>query len=130
VCIEGDASIAKPRRPYAGGALLYALQDAGSRLKAHQMADYFPLISRAVAGLAKNESENRRALYDRARVALVAQLREITPALSDLDIIREQADLEKAIRRVESLHAAQSKAKVGTVTPIAPMPRLFPHSTD
>ena len=39
------------------------------------MADYYPLISRAVAGLEKNNGENRRALYERARAALLAQLR-------------------------------------------------------
>ena len=38
------------------------------------MADYYPLIARAVAGLDKNTGENRRALYERARAALVAQL--------------------------------------------------------
>ena len=31
------------------------------------MADYHPLIARAVAGLDKNTGENRRALYERAR---------------------------------------------------------------
>ena len=43
------------------------------------MADYFQLISLAVASLAKNSSENRQALYGRGRVALVEQLRQITP---------------------------------------------------
>ena len=37
------------------------------------MADYHPLIARAVAGLEKNSGENRRALYERARIALVAE---------------------------------------------------------
>jgi len=35
------------------------------------MADYHPLIARAVAGLDKNTGENRRSLYERARTALV-----------------------------------------------------------
>ena len=39
------------------------------------MADYLPLIARAVETLEKNSGENRRALYERARTALVAQLR-------------------------------------------------------
>ena len=39
------------------------------------MADYYPLISRAVAALEKNSGENRRAIYERARAALLAQLR-------------------------------------------------------
>ena len=34
------------------------------------MADYYPLIARAVAGLDKNTGDARRALYERARAAL------------------------------------------------------------
>ena len=45
------------------------------------MADYHPLISRAVAGLDKTNGESRRALYERARAALLAQLRRVTPSL-------------------------------------------------
>ena len=37
------------------------------------MADYYPLIARAVTGLEKNTGEARRALYERARTALVVQ---------------------------------------------------------
>lgn len=66
------------------------------------MADYFPLIARAVAGLDKNTGENRRALYDRARTALVNQLRGVEPALDESDITRERLALEEAIRRLEA----------------------------
>ncbi len=66
------------------------------------MADYYPLITRAVAGLEKNTGEARRALYDRARTALVEQLRGVTPSLSESDITRERLALEEAVRRVES----------------------------
>ena len=45
------------------------------------MADYYPLISRAVGALEKNNGENRRVIYDRARAALLAQLRGVTPLL-------------------------------------------------
>jgi hypothetical protein len=47
------------------------------------MADYYPLIAKAVTGLEKSTGEARRGLYDRARSALVAQLRGVTPALSE-----------------------------------------------
>jgi hypothetical protein len=66
------------------------------------MADYYPLIERAVNGLDKNTGENRRALYDRARAALVSQLRGVVPALDETDITRERLALEEAIRKVEA----------------------------
>jgi hypothetical protein len=66
------------------------------------MTDYHPLIARAVDGLAKNTGEARRALYERARAALVAQLRGVEPALSESDITKERLALEEAIRKVEA----------------------------
>ncbi len=71
------------------------------------MADYYPLISRAVAGLERNSGENRRALYERARAALLAQLRGVTPALNESDITRERLALEESIRKVEAEAARQ-----------------------
>jgi hypothetical protein len=76
------------------------------------MADYYPLISRAVGGLEKNTGENRRALYDRARVALVNQLRGVQPALEESDITRERLALEEAIRKVEAEAAKRVRAEV------------------
>src|SRR5471032_685472 len=73
------------------------------------MADYFPLIARAVAGLDKNTGENRRALYERARTALVAQLRSVDPALNESDITRERLALEESIRKVEAEAAKRSR---------------------
>jgi hypothetical protein len=66
------------------------------------MADYHALISRAVAGLEHNTGENRRVLYDRARSALLNQLRGVDPPLDESDITRERLALEEAIRRVEA----------------------------
>ena len=71
------------------------------------MADYYPLIARAVAGLAKNSGENRRGVYDRARTALLTQLRSIQPALPESDITRERLALEESIRKVEAESARQ-----------------------
>ena len=72
------------------------------KLNQDSMADYHPLIARAVAGLEKNTGENRRALYERARTALVAQLRGVVPALDESEITRERLSLEEAIRKVEA----------------------------
>src|SRR5215213_557044 len=73
------------------------------------MADYHPLIARAVAGLERNTGENRRALYERARVALVAQLRGVVPALDESEITRERLSLEEAIRKVEAESARHAR---------------------
>ena len=44
------------------------------------MADYYPLIARAISGLDPSApGEQRRALYERARSALIAQLRSVQP---------------------------------------------------
>ncbi len=66
------------------------------------MADYYPLIAKAVTGLDKSTGEARRALYERARNALVTQLRGVSPSLSEQDITRERLALEEAIRKVEA----------------------------
>ena len=81
------------------------------------MADYYPLIARAVGGLDDNTGENRRALYERARGALVNQLRGVDPPLDEDEITRERLALEEAIRRVETDAVAhvepKAAAKVG-----------------
>ena len=73
------------------------------------MADYYPLIARAVTGLDKSTGEARRALYERARNALVTQLRGVQPALSESEITRERLALEEAIRKVEAEAARKSR---------------------
>jgi hypothetical protein len=75
------------------------------------MADYFPLIARAVAGLDKNTGENRRALYERARTALVTQLRSVEPALEESEITRERLALEESIRKVEAEAVKRARAE-------------------
>src|SRR5579872_4178060 len=74
------------------------------------MADYQPLIARAVNGLDNNTGENRRALYDRARSALVAQLRSVDPPLEESDITQERLALEDAIRKVEAETAKRARS--------------------
>ena len=75
------------------------------------MTDYHPLISRAVEGLERNTGEARRALYERARTALVTQLRAVEPALSESEITRERLALEDAIRKVEAEAARNSRTE-------------------
>jgi hypothetical protein len=75
------------------------------------MADYYPLIARAISGLDPSApGEQRRALYERARSALIAQLRSVQPPLTESEITRERLSLEEAVRKVESEAAARSRA--------------------
>jgi hypothetical protein len=55
-----------------------------------------------VQGLSPNTLEARRALYDKARAALLKQLRSADPALTDSQITKERLLLEDAIRRIET----------------------------
>lgn len=67
------------------------------------MADYYSLIKKAVARLDPSAPhESRRAIYARAGAAQLAQLRSISPPLSETEIAREQFALEEAVRRVEA----------------------------
>src|SRR6478609_10083836 len=74
------------------------------------MADYYPLIARAIAGLDPSApGESRRALYERARAALIQQLRGVQPPLSESEITRERLSLEEAVRKVESEAAQRAR---------------------
>jgi hypothetical protein len=87
------------------------------------MTDYHPLIARAVEGLDKGTGETRRALYERARTALVTQLRSVEPALSETEITKERLALEDAIRKVEAEVARKSRAELREPRPPMPAPR-------
>lgn len=75
------------------------------------MADYYPLIARAVAGLENSTGEARRAMYERARTALIAQLRGVDPPLSESEITRERLALEEAVRKVEAEAAQRARTE-------------------
>jgi len=88
----GDASQAP-----AGAVLIRIDQHSGAVL-----ADYYALMAYAAATLEKNTAASRRALYERARTSLVAQMRKLDPPLTESAIRHEQFALEEAIRRLES----------------------------
>jgi hypothetical protein len=75
------------------------------------MADYYPLIARAIAALDANASGGqRREVYERARSALIAQLRGFDPPLSEADITHHRLSLEEAVRKVESEVAQRARS--------------------
>src|SRR5215469_10224203 len=82
------------------------------------MTDYYPLIARAIAGLEKNTGDQRRALYERARTALVAQLRGLDPPLSESEITRERLALEESIRKVEAEAARKARLETPRINPV------------
>jgi hypothetical protein len=65
------------------------------------MADYKELIRRAIQALPENNGASRRAVYEKARAALVGQLRGLDPPLSAREITQHRLQLEDCIRQVE-----------------------------
>jgi hypothetical protein len=76
--------------------------------------------------LGQNNPDERRALYERARAALLAQLRSVEPALSGAEITKERLALEEAIHKVE---AEATRKALGGPRPeqrvASPIPRPF-----
>jgi hypothetical protein len=66
------------------------------------MADYYHLISNAIAALDEKGSEARHAFYDRARAILADKLEKAAPPLPETIIEQERLALEDAISRVEA----------------------------
>jgi len=70
------------------------------------MADYYPLIVKAVTGL---NAQDRHMLYQRGRDTLLAELRAVKPRLSERVIIDERIAFEDAIRRAEAEMARRAQ---------------------
>ena len=70
------------------------------------MADYYPLISRALSGLENNTPEARQKLYEQARRILNDQL-----VSSELERARERRSLELAILQIEYNASASQSAR-------------------
>ncbi len=85
------------------------------------MPDYYPLLTRAISGLERNTREARLGVFDRARQALLKQLKGVSPPLAEAEITRERLVLEEAIKRIEN-EAAQKEPE----TPRAPPPPREP----
>jgi hypothetical protein len=88
------------------------------------MADYYSLLSRAVSNLPKSSPASaRRAIYDRARKALIGQLRSLKPALPESDIAREENALDAAVSRLEAEFGPPAAAPPAPPTPPPPPSR-------
>ncbi|KAF0229577.1 MAG: putative CheA signal transduction histidine [Beijerinckiaceae bacterium] len=88
------------------------------------MADYYPLLSRAIAGLAGRPESDRHAIYGRAREALERQLRGFEPPLGDEAIRAELAALEETIARIEDEQNGRSAEALPTAPPAPSEPKI------
>lgn len=90
------------------------------------MAEYYPLLAKAVAGLPNATPDVRRAVYDRARKALLTQLRNLEPPVAEADIARESEALDGAVARLEAELAGrdgQQEAVPPATQPAAQAPK-------
>jgi hypothetical protein len=92
------------------------------------MADYQPLLARAVSGLKDPTPETRRALYERARAALLAQMRSLDPPVPEADIARENTALDEAIGRLEKELAPATASETAQLEPASETAQLEPGS--
>jgi hypothetical protein len=92
------------------------------------MPDYYPLLTRALSGLERNTREARLAIYDRARQALLKQLKGVSPPLAEAEITRERLVLEEAIKRIDS-ETAQKEEQTSRTPPSPREPSRPPVTT-
>jgi hypothetical protein len=90
------------------------------------MADYYPVLTRAISGLETNTAETRRGVYERARQAIVKQLRSYDPPLSESEITKERLNLEEAVRRIEAEHRTAQNAAAQAAQAAQPAPSSEP----
>jgi hypothetical protein len=92
------------------------------------MADYYPLLARAVAALPNSTRDTRAAIYERARKALLGQLRSLDPPVSEEHLKNESDALDSAIARLEAELAQEPAPAPSAPAPVkaAPPPRPVP----
>ncbi|MEN3931226.1 hypothetical protein WJT86_09170 [Microvirga sp. W0021] len=89
------------------------------------MADYYPLIARAIEGLTDKSPAVRKAVYERARNALISQLKTLEPPVSVSDLERERVALDQAIVAVEALYVQPTPQEAETHIPQEPAQQLL-----
>ncbi|GAB5377662.1 MAG: hypothetical protein AcusKO_41240 [Acuticoccus sp.] len=75
------------------------------------MTDFYSVLQRAVSSLPDGSGPNRRAVYDKARKALLKQLQSFDPPLPSSDVTAQRLALEDAIRKIENEIARQIRTQ-------------------
>ncbi len=83
-----------------------------------RMTNYYPALARAVSGATRSADE-RRVVYQRAHRALLEQLREARPPVSELHILQELECLDEAIRKTEAAIRRSGLRRVAVQSEIA-----------
>ena len=87
-----------------------AISDQTTMSQRRLDADYYPMIARAVASLSTDTEEQRAALYERARRALLNHLQSMQPPFSDGEIAAELSAIEQAVRQVDASRGTRPQA--------------------
>ena len=66
------------------------------------MADYYPVLARAVLSLATNTAQARQKLYEHARSFLNKYLDRSNPQISNVDRLNERIAFEAAVLKLET----------------------------
>ncbi len=84
------------------------------------MADFHLILARAVAGLSDNSPRRAARSIERAKAALLAQLRGLDPPLSEAEIMRERLALDEARRPDRGGLRGRARASAGSRRPDDP----------
>ncbi|MEM8552154.1 MAG: hypothetical protein AAGF45_07200 [Pseudomonadota bacterium] len=76
-----------------------------------EMTDFYSVLQRAVSSLPDSSGPHRRAVYDKARKALLKQLQSFDPPLPSADVTAQRLALEDAIRKIENEIARQIRTQ-------------------
>lgn len=90
------------------------------------MADYYPLLARALESLPEKTQDARNLVYQRAKAALAGQLRSIQPPLAEDAVTRELASLDDAIARIERAEAVPAPEAAPATEPRIERPKVDP----
>ena len=93
------------------------------------MAEYYSILKKTIGSLPENNGSARRAVYSRARTAIVNQLKAYDPPLAPSEITAEQLRLEEAIRKVEAEAARESLGLQAAPKPAPAAPAPTPPAT-
>ena len=65
------------------------------------MAEYYTVLKRAISGIDPNIPDARRTVYDKARNALIGQLKAVDPPLTTANRVRSPTAVSAPMPRIQ-----------------------------